>query len=109
MEQTQDLSIICCSSIAAGFIARFICHPVDTTKARMQAIEGRSIGGVFSSLRSVFMIEGWRGLYRGFPVVALGGTPATCIYLTTYEVSSIIYIFVFLFECGMEQKISNQI
>lgn len=28
-----------------------------------------------------------RGLYSGFPAVAIGGTPATCLYLTSYEIS----------------------
>jgi len=31
--------------------------------------------------------EGVWGLYRGFPAVLVGGAPATCIYLTSYEVS----------------------
>lgn len=29
--------------------------------------------------------EGVRGLYRGFGAVIVGGTPGTCLYLTTYE------------------------
>lgn len=38
-----------------------------------------------SLFRKTFQEEGFKGLYRGFGVVVIGGVPGTCIYFTTYE------------------------
>mmetsp|Transcript_57536 Transcript_57536/g.130369 ORF Transcript_57536/g.130369 Transcript_57536/m.130369 type:complete len:305 (-) Transcript_57536:238-1152(-) len=89
-EMTSDLPVWCFSSCVAGLVGRVFCHPLDTLKARLQA-EGPAItGGRISMLgvaKSTFLSEGIRGFYRGFSAVAIGGTPATCIYLTSYEIS----------------------
>jgi hypothetical protein len=71
------LSVVCVSSSVAGIVARFICHPIDTIKARLQVKDSQAL------LRNLSI----RSLYSGFPAVAIGGTPATCLYLTSYEVS----------------------
>ncbi len=42
--------------------------------------------GFTACLRQTVAQEGIAGLYRGFPTVIIGGAPATCVYLTTYEV-----------------------
>ncbi|KAJ8600865.1 hypothetical protein CTAYLR_008215 [Chrysophaeum taylorii] len=67
------------TAVAGGFAslwAKVVCHPIDTVKARVQgALE------VGSFVRR----EGIRGMYRGFGVVALIGTPAGMLYFTTYD------------------------
>ena len=70
-------------SALSGLLARIPCHGLDTLKARVQASGG---GGVASVLRDLLHREGWRGLYRGFGIAAVGGVPASCLYFTTYEV-----------------------
>ncbi|KAF4325092.1 hypothetical protein BBO99_00000572 [Phytophthora kernoviae] len=68
-------------------IGRVFCHPLDTVKARLQAstATGQTIASQLQ-LRT-FSLQHLRGLYRGLGVSMLGSAPATCLYLTSYEVS----------------------
>ncbi|CAN0048163.1 unnamed protein product, partial [Choristocarpus tenellus] len=75
----------CLGSATAGFASRVICHPLDTLKARLQGPQGDCFRNTLHVLRVSMAEEGLRGLYRGFGAVAVGGTPGTCLYLTTYE------------------------
>ncbi|KAG6580074.1 Mitochondrial Carrier (MC) Family [Phytophthora cinnamomi] len=74
-------------SASAGMIGRVFCHPLDTVKARLQAstASGQTIASHLN-LRA-FSLQHLRGLYRGLGVSMLGSAPATCLYLTSYEVS----------------------
>ena len=79
---------MCFSSCVAGVVARCFVHPLDTVKARLQAPGGTALyRGLVAGLRTTVASEGLAGLYRGFPVVVVGGTPATCLYLTSYDIS----------------------
>ncbi|KAF1330308.1 hypothetical protein FI667_g5201, partial [Globisporangium splendens] len=74
-------------SASAGMIGRIFCHPIDTVKARLQA--NTAAGQTMAShlqLRN-FSLQHLRGLYRGLGVSMIGSAPATCLYLTSYEVS----------------------
>ena len=91
------------ASATAGFLTRIPCHPIDTCKARLQsqgakipgmdalqAGGGRGSGvvayrGLVDALSTIVRAEGWRALYRGFGVTALGSAPALCLYLSSYE------------------------
>ena len=80
---TDDTRVILFSSALAGLVGRLLCHPLDTCKARIQAPTfGRAGLPVFSGIASTFLktlrTEGIAGLYRGFPAVVIGGTPAGC-------------------------------
>ncbi|KAG7388843.1 hypothetical protein PHYPSEUDO_011677 [Phytophthora pseudosyringae] len=68
-------------------IGRIFCHPLDTVKARLQAstTPGQTIASQLN-LRA-FSLNHLRGLYRGVGVSMLGSAPATCLYMTSYEVS----------------------
>jgi len=80
---TDDLASNVLSSAVAGIFARCLTHPLDTAKARLQA---RShYRGPSDVLRHTFEVEGFRGLYRGFGAVIVGGTPGTIIYLCSYD------------------------
>ncbi|GAB9473345.1 hypothetical protein Gpo141_00010498 [Globisporangium polare] len=75
-------------SASAGMIGRVFCHPIDTVKARLQAstaATGQSMAS-HMQLRNL-TLEHVRGLYRGLGVSMIGSAPATCLYLTSYEVS----------------------
>ena len=52
---------------------------MDTIKARLQAEAAQS-----ASSRSTLSLK---SLYRGVGAALIGGVPATCIYLTSYEMS----------------------
>lgn len=77
----------------AGIIARIFTHPLDTAKARLQAVysskteEKRHYKGTWDVLKKTIHTEGFRGLYRGFGAVLVMGTPGTAIYLCSYEVT----------------------
>ena len=89
---TQSYSSLLASA-AAGVMARFPCHPLDTAKARLQVQSGSGIsqhtslryGSLIDALRKTAAREGFRGLYRGFGITAVGSAPATCLYLTSYD------------------------
>ncbi|KAI9987312.1 hypothetical protein PInf_023313 [Phytophthora infestans] len=85
-QQSQNQLPTILGSAAAGMIGRIFCHPLDTVKARLQA--STSTGQTITSqlnLRS-FSLQHLRGLYRGIGVSILGSAPATCLYMTSYEV-----------------------
>jgi len=72
-------------SAVSGLVSRIPCHPLDTVKARLQSADGFRYNGMVHCLKVTLAEEGIRGLYRGFGAVAVGGTPAACVYLTSYE------------------------
>eukprot|EP00934_Nitzschia_sp_Nitz4_P004058 Nitzschia sp. Nitz4//scaffold13_size275219//56687//57844//NITZ4_000851-RA/size275219-exonerate_protein2genome-gene-0.43-mRNA-1//-1//CDS//3329535945//4048//frame0 len=72
-------------SAGAGILSRLLTHPLDTAKARLQAV-GITYNGPVDVLRRTIATEGIRGLYRGFSTVIVGGTPGTIIYLCSYDI-----------------------
>ena len=72
-------------SATAGFFARLICHPFDTCKAQLQATMKKN--NIISTFRTCLKEEGIRGLYKGIGAAVIGGMPAVCLYLSSYEVS----------------------
>jgi hypothetical protein len=72
-------------SACAGIIARISTHPLDTTKARLQAQSAPRYRGPVDALAQTARAEGITGLYRGFGAVIIGGTPGTVLYLCSYD------------------------
>lgn len=96
-------------------IGRVFCHPIDTVKARLQASTTASrqsmathlqlrnlsyatttaawlivVVRILTTCARTYSWTSWqhlRGLYRGLGVSMIGSAPATCLYLTSYEVS----------------------
>lgn len=62
-------------------------HYTDTAKARLQAISSHNYTGPVDVLLRTVKSEGLQGLYRGFGVVIVGGTPGTVMYLCSYEIA----------------------
>lgn len=83
--QEPSLTHTVLGSAMSGFMSRLLCHPFDTVKARLQSTDAKRYRGLAHCLRLTLAEEGLRGLYRGFGAVAVGGTPAACLYLTSYE------------------------
>jgi hypothetical protein len=72
-------------SATAGLLGRFICHPFDTIKSRLQS--GNPIYLTFSQTALITLKrDGLRGFYKGLGAVMVGGIPGVSIYLTSYEV-----------------------
>lgn len=83
-------------SALSGMLARIPCHPLDTLKTRIQASTKSLLDGSPGSRQSFFSLmyrtvqqEGFRGLYRGFPIAFLGSAPGACLYFSAYEVSKL--------------------
>jgi hypothetical protein len=81
-QDKRDFVVNTLSSASAGLIGRFICHPIDTLKAKLQVTDTRTLRDVMSS---TWRTEGLSGFYRGLGAVLIGGVPGVCVYLTTYE------------------------
>ena len=77
------------ASSAAGLVARAVCHPLDTAKARIQA---PGAAGEFTktlaTLRNTLRHEGIAGLYRGF---AAGTTTVQTIVLDCSRVLTLFF------------------
>eukprot|EP00930_Biecheleria_cincta_P099160 TRINITY_DN90802_c0_g1_i1.p1 TRINITY_DN90802_c0_g1~~TRINITY_DN90802_c0_g1_i1.p1 ORF type:complete len:364 (+),score=44.55 TRINITY_DN90802_c0_g1_i1:159-1094(+) len=86
-EQTSEPRLVhtLMGSSMSGLLSRIPCHPLDTIKSRLQSATGSQYRGILHCFRSTLAEEGILGLYRGFGVVALLGTPAACVYLSSYE------------------------
>ncbi|GAX23636.1 hypothetical protein FisN_12Hh209 [Fistulifera solaris] len=89
MSEGSSLLVNVLASGMAGIIARVFTHPLDTAKARLQAVyttqQEQHYRGTVDVLRKTLRTEGIQGFYRGFGAVLVGGTPGTAIYLCGYE------------------------
>jgi hypothetical protein len=89
-------------SATAGIVSRLFTHPLDTAKARLQAVYNDAPSttsktgytktrnpyrGPLDVLVQTARTEGLAGLYRGFGAVIVGGTPGTVLYLCSYELA----------------------
>jgi len=70
-------------SASAGLIGRFICHPIDTCKAKLQS--NNNFTGIIEVVTKTAKIEGIKGFYKGIGAVLVGGIPGICVYISTYE------------------------
>ena len=73
------------ASGSAGLLARCICHPIDTVKAKLQSVD--SFRGIYDVVKKTARTEGLIGFYQGIGAVIVGGVPGVCVYMTTYEES----------------------
>merc|ERR1712216_401504 len=88
MGEENSMWVTVGASALAGIIGRTPVHPLDTCKARLQvqtSIGATSYRGMIDAAQRILAAEGWRGLYRGFPMAAAGSIPGTAMYLGGYE------------------------
>eukprot|EP01100_Stratorugosa_tubuloviscum_P012568 TRINITY_DN5_c0_g2_i1.p1 TRINITY_DN5_c0_g2~~TRINITY_DN5_c0_g2_i1.p1 ORF type:complete len:296 (-),score=137.07 TRINITY_DN5_c0_g2_i1:239-1126(-) len=69
----------------AGVVADAITHPADTIRARLQVQKNQT--GTLEAFALTINKDGWKALYRGFPIVATFTVPAHGFYFFGYEVS----------------------
>ena len=82
---TSENIVSISSSALAGLMARFVCHPIDTCKAKLQS--GDTFTGLNDLVRKTLRNEGVRGFYQGIGAALMGGVPGVCVYISTYETS----------------------
>lgn len=80
----SDFVINLFAGASAGAVGKIACHPIDTCKSQVQSGRG-AVTSAMQAFRSTLAQGGVSGLYRGIGAVLVGGTPATMIYLTSYE------------------------
>ena len=68
-------------------------HPLDLVKVRMQA-SGSASSGVFYSLRTTFVKEGVRGLYRGVSAPLTATTPMFAVSFWSYDMGKRVVQYV---------------
>lgn len=76
-----------------GVSAVLVGHPFDLVKVRMQA-SGSASAGVFYSLRTTFVTEGVRGLYRGVSAPLTATTPMFAVSFWSYDMGKRIVQYV---------------
>ncbi|EGG21554.1 mitochondrial substrate carrier family protein [Cavenderia fasciculata] len=74
---------------ASGVLADSIMHPIDTIRARLQIekVGQQQYKGTIDAFQSIIRKEGWRCLYKGFPIVVTATIPAHALYFYGYEYS----------------------
>lgn len=80
------------SFLAGGFALATsfaIMHPLDTLKTQMQAAAGSGISGTQSSLKigSIFSLQTFQTLKRGFTASVLGAAPQGALRWMSYEIT----------------------
>lgn len=90
-KKNNNLSTLA-SSIAGligNSIGKFVCHPIDTIKAKIQVQQTTTSSRFGFVIKDVAMKtlakEGWPGLYRGFGISLIGSVPASGLYFGSYE------------------------
>ncbi len=77
------------SGLIGSSLGKFVCHPIDTIKAKIQVQQTSSSSGFGSVIRDIgrktIATEGWVGLYRGFGINLAGSIPASALYFGSYE------------------------
>lgn len=80
------------SGLITGAMNKFITHPIDTIKARIQInqIEYQSLKnikkiGIINTTKRIYQKEGFRGFYKGVGIACIFGAPASCLFFGSYE------------------------
>lgn len=84
------------AGVVAGVIAKTGVFPLDVIRKRLQVqgpMRSRFAGGmvphygktVWSTGKTIWLTEGWKGLYRGLGVSLVKSAPASAITMWTYE------------------------
>eukprot|EP00850_Spirogloea_muscicola_P013582 SM000093S24393 [mRNA] locus=s93:25680:27935:- [translate_table: standard] len=85
------------SGLAAGTIAKTVCHPLDLVKKRFQVeglvrdprygapIQVKAYRNMGDAVRKIVQLEGWRGLYKGTLPSVIKAAPSAAITLVVYE------------------------
>ena len=60
-------------------------HPLDTVKTKMQTMKSYSSSGLYSSIRQLYITEGFRGFYRGCVPPLMGSSVFRAMQFAVFE------------------------
>ncbi|KAI8841762.1 solute carrier family 25 member 44-like protein [Chytridium lagenaria] len=76
------------TSSAVLFLAvRATIYPIALVKTRLQVASEQHAFRTFKTFKTILRQEGFRALYQGFTVTAIGAIPAQVLYLSSFEAS----------------------
>eukprot|EP00039_Didymoeca_costata_P014221 m.227404 g.227404 ORF g.227404 m.227404 type:complete len:311 (+) comp15972_c0_seq4:336-1268(+) len=78
----------------AGVVEHTVMFPIDVVKTRMHRLRpepGAVYRSAFNGLNVILREEGFRALFRGFSVTAIGAGPAHAMYFSFYEQSKVVF------------------
>lgn len=86
--------------LAAGSVAKAVCHPLDVVKKRFQIeglqrhprygarVEHHAYKNMYDALHRIIQKEGWAGLYKGIVPSIVKAAPAGAVTFVAYEYTS---------------------
>ncbi|CAO2823975.1 unnamed protein product [Amaranthus hypochondriacus] len=86
--------------LAAGTLAKVVCHPLDVVKKRFQVeglqrdvrygarVEEGAYKNMYDALLRILQAEGWAGLYKGIVPSVVKAAPAGAVTFVAYEFTS---------------------
>uniref|UniRef100_A0A5K3F6N6 Mitochondrial carrier protein n=3 Tax=Mesocestoides corti TaxID=53468 RepID=A0A5K3F6N6_MESCO len=89
LNTTSDMFLCMCASAFSKIIAITAAYPHEVARTRMRE-RGNKYRSFVSTLRTVFLEEGWQGLYRGLGTHYIRQVPNSCVMIGTYE--GVIYL-----------------
>ena len=91
MTEAEKLRTTMMASTLAGSVAKFVVHPIDTIKAKVQVNRSRidnlqdfRQGVIKDIIGKTFQNEGIKGFFPGVGLSVLGSAVAFSAYMTTY-------------------------
>lgn len=72
------------SGLIAGSLSKFITHPLDTIKSKLQ-IDKTEFVRIREIAKLTYMSEGIKGFYKGINITIIGSIPAVGLYFGSYE------------------------
>ncbi|GLJ46065.1 hypothetical protein SUGI_0970450 [Cryptomeria japonica] len=98
-DNLSSLQLFLCG-LAAGTVAKVVCHPLDVVKKRFQveglrrhprygaSVEEKTYKGMWDALRRIMQAEGLAGLYKGIVPSVIKAAPAGAVTFVVYEYTS---------------------
>jgi hypothetical protein len=92
-DQKLHINSTLIGGLLTGACAKFISHPIDTVKARLQisksVINTKHIvdNNLFNYCIRIIQKEGINGLYPGVGISTIGGAPASMLFWGSFEKS----------------------
>jgi len=85
-KKENEIKVVMISALFAGSTAKFITHPIDTVKAKLQVNYKKNLTiTVREMVKVITLNEGIAGFYKGLPVSLIGSLPGSVLYFGSYE------------------------
>ncbi|KAF6762299.1 mitochondrial carrier [Ephemerocybe angulata] len=93
VEDTRDISGVSrfLSGGIGGLTSQLTIYPMETLKTQMMSNAGQQRRSMLDAFRTVYSLNGFRGLYRGLTIGLIGVFPYSAIDMSTFEALKIAY------------------